>query len=128
MKFERDWTGNWENAFRGLRHPMESYAKSDSYFGIGDNDTWSNELANEAANSYLWDKNGEYLSNIDKEEKIEWLKDNGELRFGKYAVEYAYIGKNDLDLAQRMIKAGSPNDKFLRQIFVSVDITAPLYW
>ena len=40
MKFERSWTGNWENAFHGLRHPMESYAKSDSRFGIGDNDVW----------------------------------------------------------------------------------------
>ena len=30
MKFERSWTGNWENAFHGLRHPMESYAKSDT--------------------------------------------------------------------------------------------------
>ena len=39
-----------------------------------------------------------------------------------------YIGKNDLDLAQRLIKAGSEHRKFLRQIFVSVDITAPLYW
>lgn len=39
-----------------------------------------------------------------------------------------YIGKNDLDLAQRLIKAGSEHRKFLRQIFVAVDITAPLYW
>ena len=39
-----------------------------------------------------------------------------------------YIGKNDLDLAQRLIKAGSEHRKFMRQIFVSVDITAPLYW
>lgn len=39
-----------------------------------------------------------------------------------------FIGKNDLDLAQRLIKAGSEHRKFLRQIFVSVDITAPLYW
>ena len=41
MKFEHTWTGNWENAFRGLRHPMESYAKSDSDFGtdtLGEND------------------------------------------------------------------------------------------
>ena len=37
------------------------------------------------------------------------------------------IGPNDMDLAQRLIKAGPPHDKFLRQIFVSVDITAPLY-
>ena len=39
-----------------------------------------------------------------------------------------YLGKNDLDLAQRLIKAGTDHRKFLRQIFVSVDITAPLYW
>lgn len=45
--------------------------------------------------------------------------------------EYEYqleVGKNDLDLAQRLIKAGSEHRKFLRQIFVSVDVTAPLYW
>lgn len=39
-----------------------------------------------------------------------------------------YIGPNDLKLAQRLIKAGSSDAKFLRQIFVSVDITGPMYW
>ncbi len=38
------------------------------------------------------------------------------------------FGSNDLDLAKRLIKAGSDHRKFLRQIFVSVNITAPLYW
>ena len=38
------------------------------------------------------------------------------------------LGENDLDLARRLIAAGSDHRKFLRQIFVSVDITAPLYW
>lgn len=38
------------------------------------------------------------------------------------------IGKNDLELMQKLIRAGTPHRKFLRQIFVSVDITAPLYW
>ena len=38
------------------------------------------------------------------------------------------IGKNDLALAQRLIRAGSEHRKFMRQIFVCVDITAPLYW
>ena len=38
------------------------------------------------------------------------------------------IGENDLDLAQRLIKSGSEHRKFMRQIFVSVDITGPLYW
>ena len=38
------------------------------------------------------------------------------------------IGEDDLILAQKLIKAGSEHRKFMRQIFVSVDITAPLYW
>ena len=46
-----------------------------------------------------------------------------------YDAEGNYIlGENDLDLAKRLAKAGSDHRKFLRQIFVSVDITAPLYW
>jgi hypothetical protein len=42
--------------------------------------------------------------------------------------EVAFLGPNDLDLAQRLIKAGPEHRKFLRQIFLSVDITAPIYW
>lgn len=38
------------------------------------------------------------------------------------------IGKNDLDLMRRLYKAGSEHRKYLRQICVSMDITAPLYW
>ena len=38
------------------------------------------------------------------------------------------LGENDLDLAMRLAKAGSDHRKYLRQIIVSVDITAPLYW
>ena len=38
------------------------------------------------------------------------------------------IGNNDLDLMRRLYKAGSEHRKYLRQIFVSMDITAPLYW
>lgn len=43
--------------------------------------------------------------------------------------QYRYVlGPNDLDLAQRLIKAGPDHRKFMRQIFVSVDLTAPLYY
>ena len=38
------------------------------------------------------------------------------------------IGDNDMALAQKLIKAGEPHSKFMRQILVSMDITAPLYW
>ena len=112
MKFERTWTGNWENAFRGLRHPMESYNKSDSIFGLYE---------------YYEIDNSDF-ENTDFYEPEEGLVDSCYINSGEHCAEIAVLGQNDLDLAQRMIKAGTPNDKFLRQIFVSVDITAPLYW
>ena len=46
-----------------------------------------------------------------------------------YDADGSYVlGENDLSLAMRLAHAGSDHRKFLRQIFVSVDITAPLYW
>lgn len=38
------------------------------------------------------------------------------------------IGPKDLDLMKRLRKGGPDDRKYLRQIFVTVDITAPLYW
>ena len=38
------------------------------------------------------------------------------------------LGENDISLATRLAKAGSDHRKFLRQVMISVDITAPLYW
>ena len=74
---ERTSVMNFENAIRGARNPMNSWARMDSGY----------------------DENGNFL-----------------------------LGENDLDLAGRLAHAGSDHRKFLRQIFVSVDITAPLYW
>ena len=69
-----------------------------------------------------WDKSDSIKCNCSCNDCIyPCLKNNG------LNISYV-IGKNDLDLAQRLIKAGSDHRKFLRQIFVSVDITAPLYW
>ena len=39
-----------------------------------------------------------------------------------------FLGPNDLGLAKRLCDAGSDHRKFIRQIFISMDITAPLYW
>lgn len=39
-----------------------------------------------------------------------------------------HIGPNDLSLMQKLFKGGTEHRKYLRQIFVSLDITAPLYW
>ena len=132
MKFEHTLTGNWENAFRGLRHPMESYSRSDSEFGLvrpyGDEDL--NVTTKWLIKDYpeLEEGSSEW---VDKSiERSDWIVKNGIIKYDKLndTCEYAFIGPNDMDLAKRMIKAGTPNDKFLRQIFVSVDITAPLYW
>ena len=45
-----------------------------------------------------------------------------------FDTEQPSIGANDLKLAQALLKAGSDHSKFMRQIMVSVDITAPMYW
>lgn len=50
--------------------------------------------------------------------KNDTVEENGEV----------VIGPNDLGLCQRLIVAGSEHRKFMRQIMVSVDITAPIYW
>lgn len=50
-------------------------------------------------------------------------------RMDSTMVEGRFVfGENDLALAKRLCRAGSDHRKFVRQIFVTVDITAPLYW
>ena len=56
-----------------------------------------------------------------------WYHEELKNYFTEYGVNF-YIGENDMKLAQTLIKAGNEHRKFIRQIFVSVDITAPLYW
>ena len=74
---ERISVMNMENAIRGARNPLNSWARSDSYY----------------------DGEGNFV-----------------------------LGENDLSLAMKLAKAGSDHRKYLRQIFVTMDITAPLYW
>ena len=62
-----------------------------------------------------WGKSDSYFAN-------DWEIERG------ICDDYIKLGPNDLSLARRLVKAGSDHRKFLRQIFVSVDITAPLYW
>lgn len=54
-----------------------------------------------------------------------WHKMDSEFLENEYDTT---LGENDLDLLQRLIKGGPEHRKFMRQIMVSVDITAPLYW
>ena len=57
-----------------------------------------------------------------------WDKSDSVFKGYNGKIENTSIGKNDLELMQKLIKAGSEHRKFLRQIFVAVDITAPLYF
>lgn len=140
MKFEHTEVFNFEGAFRGARNPMNSHHKSDSFFGIID-DCDDRDYC--IAEKYVMKDHPEYYDDsndgiensedtrIELEDKYdEWIMNNGILNRnndnGYYNV--AYLGPNDLDLAQRLIKAGPEHRKFLRQIFVCVDITAPMYW
>ena len=60
--------------------------------------------------------------------KNSWNKSDSVFKGYNGKIENTEIGENDLKLAQTLIKAGSEHRKFMRQIFVSVDITAPIYW
>ena len=138
MKFEQVEVFNFEGAFRGMRNPMNSWAKSDSSFGIScehEDDYFPHEVACLWADEALKDVEFENEDLYDEEhaklqeEYLEWLCANG-MRFMNADHHYHanYIGPNDMGLARRLISGGTEHRKFLRQIMVSVDITAPLYW
>ena len=132
MKFDNTQVMNFEGAFRGLRNPLESWNKSDSihYFLTSE---YSNGFIDEIVRELIENDHPdidvyshqydelfeEYLYTVDEKSVINPFTD---------PEEHFWIGPNDMDLAHRMIKAGSSDRKFMRQIMVSVDITAPLYW
>ena len=136
MKYQNMKISNFEGAFRGLRNPKNSWDKSDSFFGIVniDNYPYESEIADNWINSLHPNLNwpNEYTEECEalQNQYSEKLIKNGVLKLNDNdeVAEVAFIGPNDMKLAQTLIKAGPEHRKFLRQIFVSVDITAPLYW
>ena len=136
MKFENTEVMNFEGAFRGMRNPMNSWNKSDSSFGIFCEHE-ENEDVYEVAHAWVYAETKDMADCDDIceiedqifEERLEWLYKNG-LRYMSNDHHYYanYIGPNDMGLAKRLIAGGNEHRKFLRQIMVSVDITAPLYW
>lgn len=140
MKFERTRVMNFEGALIGMRNPKNSRANSDSFFGlVNPEDT---ERDYQVAEAWMKKRHPDkefcdyYYDNkeLDKEfnELDQWLLQNGTLQVDDKnwanCAEVAFIGPDDMRLAQQLIKAGPEHRKFMRQIFVSVDITAPLYW
>ena len=120
MKFENLRITNIENAIRGMRNPKESYHLSDTVSGITNDRKKVYDLCVECAKAFYPDSWTQH--DVDRIYKDAIIYDTGEF------VEYSIIGPNDLKLALKLIKGGSEHRKFLRQIQVSVDITAPLYW
>lgn len=56
-----------------------------------------------------------------------WDKSDTEFYYDEDGLKCS-IGENDLSLMKRLFKGGTEHRKYLRMIFVSLDITAPLYW
>ncbi len=132
MKFDNCRVFNFEGALRGMRNPKNSWNLSDSQFGFQrdeERDDYIEDVATAWAeyNGYDWEST-EY--NKAYEMAMKWLSENGILNtdVDEDISEYAYIGPKDMRLARSLILGGSEHRKFLRQIFVTIDITAPLYW
>ena len=132
MKFENTKIWGFEHALRGMRNPKNSWDRSDSVFGIRNLSNGDEELN---IVSEDWTKYDGYEfedENFNEHllERENWLSENGILNLNpiQQIANIAYIGPKDMKLAQTLIKSGPEHRKFLRQIFVSVDITAPLYW
>ena len=132
MKFDNIQVYNFEGAFRGMRNPMNSWMKSDSCFGLRSFREGDAELEDLAKDWTAIDGCNPTDEGYDEHrfQREDWLSNNGILKLNpiQQIAIIAYIGPEDMKLAQRLIAAGPEHRKFLRQIFVSVDITAPLYW
>jgi len=120
LKFENTEVFNFKGALRGMRNPKNSWHLSDSLFGITPSSQSISLFTNQVASTYTTDNQAHYI-------KQEYLQTNGVNSSGP-CYQYNLIGEKDMKLAQRLIKGGPEHRKFLRQIFVCVDITAPLYW
>lgn len=133
MLFSNIRVYNFEGALRGMRNPKNSWHLSDSKFGYGTRDD-IDIIADPVATDWVeaWSNQLDYVDERDKTAeygyKLAYLLDNGVYNQDDDIHEYALIGPKDMKLAKALIAGGSEHRKFLRQIMVSVDITAPLYW
>ena len=129
MRFDNVRVYNFEHALRGMRNPKNSWHLSDSMFGIAE---WDNAYTCAKETAYTWayflTPEGQDVDVSLVDEKLAWLEKNHRLHINEDYVEYACIGPKDMRLAKALISGGSEHRKFLRQIMVTVDITAPLYW
>ena len=57
-----------------------------------------------------------------------WARSDSESVISEAGLKSFRLGENDRDLMTRLVKAGNEHRKFLRQIVIWTDITAPFYW
>ena len=119
MNIQNERVFNFEGALHGMRNPMNSWERSDSIFGIIPKYKYQ-ALATGFINAMYTGQEIEVPESFAEKAIV-----NDYVSGDFY--EYALIGPNDMNLAKKLIKAGTEHRKFLRQIMVSVDITAPLY-
>lgn len=135
-KFTNTAVFNFENALRGMRNPLNSWDKSDSLFGYDNIERTMDRCADiidiwveqELKRREIQSGPGEGVYEELWKRYMDWLWGQGIIGGDNDIEQFAFIGPNDLNLAQRLIKSGPEHCKFLRQIFVTVDITMPLYW
>ena len=104
LKIENVEVVGWEAAIRGMRNPMNSWEKSDSFIPCYRKTECHECEANQKCAYYFEDGYG-----------LPYKKDD-------------FIGANDFDLMTHLRNAGTDHRKFMRMITVYLDITAPLYW
>lgn len=102
IEIKNTWVGGIEGAVRGMRNPFESNAKSDSR------------------------KMRAYTVPVNSREQKAYCGRCG-IEDCYYCPEFA-IGDKDMELAKKLIRAGSEHRKFLRMIHVQADVVAPAYW
>jgi len=124
LKFDNTQVYNFEGALRGMRNPKNSWHLSDSAFGVTALSRVLTDYCEEVAESYISRDNPGF------DLQVEHLENNGIycINTDEEIYQYTLIGAKDMGLAQRLIRGGPEHRKFLRQIQVCVDITAPLYW
>lgn len=104
VKVEDIETMGWRKAIKGMRNPLNSWDRMDSQYCHG---------ASKVCNTCYKKPSDPYSP----------------CYCASYSIDKTYIlGPNDLDLACRLIKAGTEHRKFLRMIHIQMDITGPLYW
>ena len=104
MKFRDTKVYNFDGAIRGMRNPMKSWEASDSIFGYKTPE--------------------EVITRITKGMKVETFNFDPSSNIETYVG----IGQADMKRMQSLVRGGADHGKFMRQIMVSVDITAPRYF